>query len=397
MLLTLTGRMVRSWGDGETAGPGDGRVDLTPATHGVHDGALRNRETVRALIEAGQMESVDLTPGTWSVSIRPDKGSAWPEFMIDLTEGMSEPVDLATLAPVVVVDGAAWAKGDPGPAGASVTGGRDNGDGTVSFELSDGTYTDPVTVPPGPAGRGIASVSDADGSSVVTITYTDGTSSTVQAIMGAAGRTPVITWDGTTIVTDGVPGPDLKGAPGADSTVPGPANSLTIGTVSSGVTASASIAGDSPAQVLSLVLPKGDKGDKGDPGQDGTATLPDTGWRLLTNSTVWSSGGVQVRRLGPFVLWKVGSGIYGISQWNAAFTNGMSVAGFIPASFRPEGSSAFVGLRTDSDKQPAGALEIQTGGTIQRRSAANGQLTGDVLIGVTSAPFPTMPYPGTPA
>jgi hypothetical protein len=49
------------------------------------------------------------------------------------------------------------------------------------------------------------------------------------------------------------------GAPGAA----GPANTLTIGTVSSGDTASANITGTSPSQVLNLVLPKGDKGQPG--------------------------------------------------------------------------------------------------------------------------------------
>jgi hypothetical protein len=44
---------------------------------------------------------------------------------------------------------------------------------------------------------------------------------------------------------------------------------LSVGTVTSGATASATITGTSPSQVLNLVLPKGDKGDKGDTGQQG--------------------------------------------------------------------------------------------------------------------------------
>ncbi len=52
----------------------------------------------------------------------------------------------------------------------------------------------------------------------------------------------------------------------------GPANTLRIGTVTSGTAASATITGDAPNQVLNLVLEKGDKGDagtKGDTGEQG--------------------------------------------------------------------------------------------------------------------------------
>ena len=44
-------------------------------------------------------------------------------------------------------------RGEQGPPGASVTGAVDNGDQTVSFTLSDGTETAPVTIPPGPQGE----------------------------------------------------------------------------------------------------------------------------------------------------------------------------------------------------------------------------------------------------
>lgn len=49
----------------------------------------------------------------------------------------------------------------------------------------------------------------------------------------------------------------------------GPANSLSIGTVTKGEQASATITGESPNQILNLVLPKGDQGIKGDQGQKG--------------------------------------------------------------------------------------------------------------------------------
>ena len=50
---------------------------------------------------------------------------------------------------------------------------------------------------------------------------------------------------------------------------PGPSNSLSIGNVTKGEVPSASITGESPNQVLNLTLPKGDKGDMGPRGYQG--------------------------------------------------------------------------------------------------------------------------------
>ena len=62
------------------------------------------------------------------------------------------------------------------------------------------------------------------------------------------------------------------GATGATGPA-GPANTLSIGAVTQGTEAEATITGASPNQTLNLVLPKGDKGDKGDTGATG-ATGP---------------------------------------------------------------------------------------------------------------------------
>lgn len=59
---------------------------------------------------------------------------------------------------------------------------------------------------------------------------------------------------------------DLKGEPGADSTVAGPVNSLSIGTVdtlAAGSPATATITGEAPAQVLNLGIPQGAPGSGG--------------------------------------------------------------------------------------------------------------------------------------
>lgn len=68
-------------------------------------------------------------------------------------------------------------------------------------------------------------------------------------------------------------GTELSPVPLPASTVPGPANKLSIGTVTSGTTPAATITGTAPNQTLNLTLARGDKGDTGDPG----AGIPDGG------------------------------------------------------------------------------------------------------------------------
>ncbi len=73
-------------------------------------------------------------------------------------------------------------------------------------------------------------------------------------------------------VIQGAPGKD--GAPGQQGDIgpvgpAGPSNTLTIGSVTGGEVAGASITGTSPNQVLNLVLPKGDKGETGPQGPKG--------------------------------------------------------------------------------------------------------------------------------
>lgn len=82
---------------------------------------------------------------------------------------------------------------------------------------------------------------------------------------------------GMSISSVGVGGPrGEKGDKGdkGDTGATGPANTLTIGTVTKGDEADATITGEAPNQTLNLTLPKGDKGDKGDKGENG-ATGPE--------------------------------------------------------------------------------------------------------------------------
>lgn len=161
-------------------------------------------------------------------------------------------LDLSAVIPASQSDGTITLRG---PAGASVVGGRDNGDGTVTFLLSDGSESAPVAVPPGPEGRGVVSIVDPDGDGTATVTYSDGTTGELLLpsgppgedgadaplpevswdgpvlvvggerspdLTGPEGPAPAVGWDGPRLVVGGVTGPDLTGPEGAASTVPGP-------------------------------------------------------------------------------------------------------------------------------------------------------------------------------
>lgn len=83
-----------------------------------------------------------------------------------------------------------------------------------------------------------------------------------------AGSLATATYDKSTgVLALGIP-QGSKGDTGATGAT-GPANVLTIGSVTSGKVASATITGDAPNQVLNLVLEKGDKGEQGEQGKQG--------------------------------------------------------------------------------------------------------------------------------
>ena len=176
---------------------------------------------------------------------------ALPSLRFQVPAG-DDALDLSAVIPASQSDGTITLRG---PAGASVVGGRDNGDGTVTFLLSDGSETAPVTVPPGPEGRGVVSIVDPDGDGTATVTYSDGTTGELLLppgppgedgadaplpdvswdgpvlvvggerspdLTGPEGPAPAVSWEGPRLVVGGVTGPDLTGPEGAASTVPGP-------------------------------------------------------------------------------------------------------------------------------------------------------------------------------
>lgn len=174
-------------------------------------------EALVSRIESGEFRGEDGDDGRGIASVEMVGASA----RFTWTDGTTQDVDLSALA------------GDDGDDGVGVESVTLEGT-TLRFSLSDGT------------------VREVDAS----------------ALRGEDGRTPVLAWDGTRLVVDGVPGPDLRGPAGA----PGPAPSIKIGTVASGTTPSATITGTSPDLTLGLVLPKGDRGDRGETGPPGVVS-----------------------------------------------------------------------------------------------------------------------------
>lgn len=91
----------------------------------------------------------------------------------------------------------------------------------------------------------------------------------------------------------------------------GPANSLTIGTVTQGVVA-ATITGTSPTQVLNLVLPKGDKGDAGSTGATGATGAAGTSG---TNATV-KAYAETTQKTAVFPIFKSATVASGVAVFN---------------------------------------------------------------------------------
>ena len=194
-------------------------------------------------------------------------------------------------------------KGDTGATGAngvtptlkvgSTTTGNAGTNAIVTMTDSNNVYTLNFVIPKGEKGdtgaKGEAGVKGQDGvkgADGITPTLRVGTVTTL-----AAGSNATVTMSENNNVYTlnfGIPKGN-KGDTGAsggsgETTVVNP--TITIGTVTSGDTASATITGDSPNYTLNLVLPKGDKGDKGDTGEAGSGSDVDlTGYAELTGAT----------------------------------------------------------------------------------------------------------------
>lgn len=226
-------------------------------------------EPVETPVIAGVMTPVSLIqndPEVWNWIVEPLVGVQWEPFPIDV----DGPVDLATAA---VTPGKGPIRTVKGETGYSLTGEVRYEKGKVEFGIEDGSWTDPVTMPPGPPGpsnRLLIGTVDTSAAGAPAEASISGESPTQYLNLTLPrGEKPAITWQGSTIVVDGVPVQDLRGPKGDASTEPGPPNVLRIESVTTGPAgsqASASITGASPEQALALTIPRGETGPRGPAG-----------------------------------------------------------------------------------------------------------------------------------
>ena len=149
-LTRVSGRVVYPHGeDTPTPVTGDGVIEYVHATPGVIGEAVHGPDRHRTEYTDGVAGEAWLKAGMWRAYVYPSEGRSYT-LHLGIPEGGD--VTLADVVGEVVPDGIVT-RGEQGPPGASVTGAVDNGDQTVSFTLSDGTETAPVTIPPGPQGE----------------------------------------------------------------------------------------------------------------------------------------------------------------------------------------------------------------------------------------------------
>lgn len=179
-------------------------------------------DPVEAPVLAGIMTPVDLIqndPQVWNWVVEPLVGVTWEPFPIDV----DGPVDLATAA---VTPGKGPVRAVKGETGYSLTGEVRYTDGEVEFGIEDGSWTDPVTMPPGPPGPSnrllIGTVNTSAAGAPAEASISGESPTQYLNLTLPRGAKPSITWQGSTIVVDGVPVQDLRGPKGDASTEPGP-------------------------------------------------------------------------------------------------------------------------------------------------------------------------------
>ena len=293
-------------------------------------------------------------------------------------------------------------KGDTGATGAngvtptlkvgSTTTGNAGTNASVTMTDNNNVYTLNFVIPKGEKGdtgakgdAGVKGQDGAKGADGITPTLRVGTVTTL-----AAGSNATVTMSENNNVYTlnfGIPKGN-KGDTGAsggsgETTVINP--TITIGTVTSGDTASATITGDSPNYTLNLVLPKGAKGDKGDAGAKGADGItPTIAVGTTTTGEAGTNAGVTMSKSGTTYTFNftIPKGVKG--DTGAAGTNGAKGDKgdpFTYADFTPEQLAALKGAKGDKgDKGETGADGVTPTFTVGTVSTGAAGSTATVTI-----------------
>lgn len=158
--------------------------------------------------------------------------------------------------------------------------------------------------------------------------------------------------------------PGLAGEKGAT----GPANQLTIGSVQTGTTASATLSGSAPNQVLSLILPRGEKGDKGEKGEQGLTGQNGTNGKDGVSITKVVAGTPSV------------SGDYTLTPLTITLSNGQTQTINVSAKKGEQGIQGIAGKDgvngTNGTNGKDGAPNTLKIGTVQAGTTASATITG---------------------
>lgn len=156
----------------------------------------------------------------------------------------------------------------------------------------------------------------------------------------------------------------------------GPANKLSIGTVSSGKVASATITGEAPNQVLNLVLEKGEQGEQGKQGKQGEqgkqGIQGETGPQGNPGADAPTITGITIRQTDYHMIVTLSDG----TSYDAGYCRGASGAGtgdMLAAVYDPQGKHqdifAYideaikgVSITTDATPTQGSTKPVQSGG-----------------------------------
>lgn len=195
-----------------------------------------------------------------------------------------------------------------------------------------------------------------------------------------AGSQATATYDKTTgTLALGIP-QGSKGDTGATGAT-GPANVLTIGSVTSGKVASATITGEAPNQVLNLVLEKGDKGETGDDGPQGktgeTGKTGPPGPQGNPGADAPTITGITIRQSDYHLIVTLSDG----TSYDAGYCRGQAGAGtgdMLASVYDPQGKRTDVYKYTDDkfSDVPANNVKFSDGTTFQQK-LDSGELKGE--------------------